>query len=233
MEEKAPQLDDFDYRLQSPFSYSIFGSSQSGKSFFIRQLLRKIQYVVDKPTSNKIVYFYQKWQTEFDDLIKEYPNMEFVSGIVTSKWLDENIGQPPKEGRDRVPLVVVDDGGGLLSPDTQKVFEVCVHHLYFNLIYSFHSLFSNKREHRSISLNSSYLHVQRNTRDISFVSVLSRQLEGPSKSARFVEIYSDATIEPYSYLVIDLRQTCPRSRQLRANILFEGNRALVVYERYD
>lgn len=233
MENYSATYDFFDYTLQSPFSYSIFGGSQSGKSYFIRELLKSKDYIIDRPTSG-VTYFYQTWQREFDDLIKLYGSgIDFVQGIISTKWIEDNMTLPPSDsvGRHQCPLIICDDGGALINGDTQKVFEVYVHHYFFNLVYSFHSLFSTKREHRAISLNSTYIHIQRNTRDLSWVSALSTQVEGPQNRKRLMSIYADATLNPYTYLMIDLHQTCPKSRQLRSNILFEGNNPLIIYER--
>lgn len=228
-----PQYDFFDYSLKSPFSYSLFGSSQSGKSYFIRQFIKKLDEVIDRKTSH-IFYFYNKWQKEFDDLLEKYSEkIEFIQGIVTTKWVEENLDLPPSSGRKSVPLIIVDDGGRLITEDTVQVFQIAVHHYFFNLLFSFHSLYSNRPEHRAISLNSSYLHIQKNTRDVSFVSVLAKQIEGVGNSRRFIDIYKEATSNPYSYLLVDLRQTTPRSRQLRGYTLHENSTPLIVYERID
>ena len=230
----TPQTDEFDYRLQTPFSYSIFGASQSGKSQFIRNFLDVADAIIDERVGS-IHYFYQTWQNEFDSVMRKHPKITFVQGVLTMSWLEKVIGLPSereeKGAHVAVPLIIVDDAGAQIDADTQQVFEIGVHHFRFNLLYTFHALFSSKREHRSISLSSSYLHIKRNIRDQTPAAILSRQMEGAAKSVRFMDIFNDATRLPYSYLLVDLKQSCPYSRQLRANILFEREQPMVVYER--
>jgi hypothetical protein len=40
----------------------------------------------------------------------------------------------------------------------------------------------------------------------------------PGKSKLFIEAFQDATSVPYSYLLIDLTQSCPEKYRLRTNI---------------
>ena len=34
-----------------------------------------------KPRPTRIVYFYKRWQTLYDDMLESVPNIEFVQGI--------------------------------------------------------------------------------------------------------------------------------------------------------
>ena len=65
----------------------------------------------------------------------------------------------------------------------------------------------------------------KNPRDASQFQNLARQMY-PKKSQFAVEAYKDATLEPYSYLLVDLRAEQNEDLRLRANI-FPGEKHYV------
>jgi len=68
-----------------------------------------------------------------------------------------------------------------------------------------------------MSLNAHYMVLFKNPRDASQFANLAPQMY-PKTSQFAVEAYKDATREPYSYLLIDLRTTQDEDLRLRANI---------------
>lgn len=70
-----------------------------------------------------------------------------------------------------------------------------------------------------MSLNTNYMVLFKNPRDITQVDVLGQQMYG--KKA-FAKAYKMATDIPHGYLLIDLKQQTPDQLRLRSNI-FPGN----------
>jgi len=71
-----------------------------------------------------------------------------------------------------------------------------------------------------MSLNAHYMVLFKNPRDVSQFANLARQMY--PKSPQFaIEAYKDATRQPYSYLLVDLRLKQDEDLRLRANI-FSG-----------
>ena len=85
------------------------------------------------------------------------------------------------------------------------------------MIYIVQNLFHQSKEHRTISLNASYLCLTKNVRDASQITHLAKQLY-PSQTKFFQQAYQLATKEPYSYLFVDLTPTCPDEIRIRSGI---------------
>ncbi|GFQ97903.1 uncharacterized protein TNCT_558331, partial [Trichonephila clavata] len=62
--------------LQHPFTMMVAGPTQSGKSFFVRDLLN-FKALMFKPSIDKVIWFYGISQPLYDDI----ENVEFVEGF--------------------------------------------------------------------------------------------------------------------------------------------------------
>ena len=80
-----------------------------------------------------------------------------------------------------------------------------------------------------MSLNAHYMVLFKNPRDVSQFANLARQMY-PKSSQLAVEAYRDATWEPYSYLLVDLRPEQDEELRLRTNI-FPGETHYVYVPR--
>ena len=80
-----------------------------------------------------------------------------------------------------------------------------------------------------MSLNAHYMVLFKNPRDVSQFANLARQMY-PKSSQFAVEAYRDATWEPYSYLLVDLRPEQDEELRLRTNI-FPGETHYVYVPR--
>ena len=77
------------------------------------------------------------------------------------------------------------------------------------------NLFPKNKESRTISLNSQYIVVFKNPRD---VSQMAKQMY--TGRVKFVqEAIADATSTPYGYILVDLEQDTPEDLRLRTSIL--------------
>ena len=70
---------------------------------------------------------------------------------------------------------------------------------------------------RTSNLNTQYIVVYKNPWDKGQASFLGRQMF-PSKWKSFIVALEDATKEPYSYLIDDLKPDTPKEFRLRSNI---------------
>ena len=80
---------------------------------------------------------------------------------------------------------------------------------------------------RTSNLNTQYLVVYKNPRDKGQASFLGRQML-PSKWKIFLGALEDATKEPYTYLIVDLKSDTPEEFRLRSNIfpVYEKDEAI-------
>ncbi len=114
-------------------------------------------------------------------------------------------------------LFIVDDMMGDKDAIIAKLFTKKSHHGNISVIYIVQNLFHHSKEHRMISLNTSYLCLTKNVRDVSQIVHLGKQLY-PNNTKFFQQAYQLATKEPYSYLFADLTPTCPDEIWVRSRI---------------
>ena len=91
------------------------------------------------------------------------------------------------------------------------------HHNNISVIHIVQNLFGKNKHQRTLSLNSHYLVVFKNPRDMSQISFLARQMY-PSNKKYVQDAYKDATETPHGYLLIDLKQSTPDNLRLRTGI---------------
>ena len=89
------------------------------------------------------------------------------------------------------------------------------HHRNLSVFLILQNLFHQGKYSRDISLNTHYFILFKKQRDINQVKYLGNQLGIGNK---LTQAYSDATSEPFSYILIDLSPQSNSSYMLRSNI---------------
>ena len=79
------------------------------------------------------------------------------------------------------------------------------------------NLFPKNKESRTISLNSQYIVVFKNPRDVSQMNTLAKQMY-PGRVKFVQEAFADATSTPYGYILVDLKQDTPEDLRLRCSV---------------
>lgn len=148
----------------------------------------------------------------------------FHEGMCTMNWIKKNISSNENA------TVILDDLARDMTEDTSEIFAVGSHHLGLNVILIVHNLFEKKPAFRNISLNSRYIVIMKNPRDKSTIYNFARQFD-PSNNRRMLDIFKDATEQPFSYLFVDLDQKTDEDFRLRSNIFFEAGRPMEIYQR--
>jgi hypothetical protein len=82
------------------------------------------------------------------------------------------------------------------------------------------SAFSKGKENRTMSINSQYIILFKNPRDMLTPTIFARQMY-PNNSKKFMVKYMEATERPFGYLFINLKHNTPDDQRLKADI-FEG-----------
>ena len=148
------------------------GGSKSGKTTFVKKLLTYVDIMIEKPPEN-ITYYYSEFQNTFGEIQTLVPQIKFVQGL-----LNDILGTINPKTRN---LFIVDDMMGEKDAVIAKLFTKKSHHENLSLVYSVQNLFHHHRkEHRTISLNASYLCLTKNVRDASQIIHLAKQLS-PNK----------------------------------------------------
>ena len=198
----------YSLQLRHPFGLLVSGSTKTGKTTFVKRLLTNLQVMIDPP-SEDIKYFYSEYQDTFAEIKSLVPWIEFVEGVPDTIFDSIN----PKTRN----LYIFDDMMGERVAVIAKLFTKKSHHGNLSVIYIVENLFHRSKDHRTISLNASYIVLTKNVRDASQVIHLGKQIY-PHNAKFFQQACQIATAEPFSYLFIDLTPTCPDETRLRSGI---------------
>lgn len=195
-----------------PFSCIISGPSNSGKSFFIKQMLEHGTSVMSQMPQN-IVWFYSCWQPLYKELLNKFPYIKFMEGLPSS-FEDDDLFPP-----NQTNLAVVDDlmASAGDSDQIEKAFTQYVHHRNLSIILILQNLFFQGKKMRTIALNSKYLVLFRSPRDQLQIVTLGRQMY-PTNTQYFLEVFQDATHKPHGYLLVDLTASTPETYRLRTGL---------------
>jgi hypothetical protein len=188
-----------DPRWKHPFTCIVSGPTSSGKSFFVFRLIENMGEMIT-PVPAKIIYCYGEYQSMFDN----YPQIEFHEGLPDTSMFDGTS-----------TLLILDDLMGEANDTVTNIFTKVSHHRNVSVILLTQNIFHKNL--RTISLNSHYIVLFKNPRDAGQVSTLARQMY-PGNSGFAIEAFKDATSEPHSYLLFDLRPEQDDSLRLRSNI---------------
>lgn len=192
-------------RFQHPCTMLLAGPTRVGKSWFLRDLLNERRKMFNPPP-DKVVWFYGIYQSLYD----EVSDVTFVEGFPSN--YREYLGTRT--------LIILDDLMAECGDDERLtyLFTKASHHLNMTVIFITQNLFHKGKEMRTVSLNSHYLILFKNRRDMSQINHLGRQLY-PSQSQFFQEVFDDATKKPFSYLLVDIRNETPERMRLRTQVL--------------
>ena len=189
----------YDIRLKENFKLFVSGPSRCGKTYFVSDIIENIRGFAKQPPSN-IIYVYTVWQTKFDEMRSMIDYFVQDDGDITEKIKKMANGKPT--------LVVFDD---LINSKSlsgiAKLFTVDARHMNLSLIFLSQRLFVNDEYFRQISQNSDYFAIFKNPRNSMEIRNLAQQMT--PGSLVLVDIYMEATKNPFSYLFINVTQECP------------------------
>ena len=152
----------------------------------------------------RVTWYYGEWQSAYENL--DIPNL----------YLEE--GLPTLFDASKRDIVVLDNLMAETDERVTNLFTKKSHHCNISVIYLVQNLFPKNKESRTISLNSQYMVVFKNSRDVSQMTTLATQMY-PGRVKFVQEAFADATSTPYGYILVDLKQDTPEDLRLRTSIL--------------
>ena len=198
----------YDARFIAPASFFVAGASGSGKSYFVRQLVENRDMLFDV-TFAKVIWSYNHYQAMFAD--PSLKDIEFVQGLSLDNYTKD-------EGH---RLLIIDDQMEQLSEckEFSRLFTQN-RHIKITTVFLTQNLFFKSPVYRCANLNTNYFVIMRALRDKKQILTLVHQMfpENP-KFAK--EAILSATREPYSYVILDTRQTTPDELRIRSKIFPE------------
>ena len=216
----------FDITFQTAFNCIINGPTGSGKTTWLKNLL-KLKKVLFDVEPKAIFLYYNMMQPIYVELKNEGLVDEIINVAASFPTLEDVTAKVHKFKDDGGSLIVFDDMITQLTPDFERIFCNLSHHENASVILMTQNLFYNDKIYRTISLNAHYFVLMKNDRDKQQISILAKQI-CPGNSRYIITAYEDATKRPYSYLITDFRANTPPSIKLRSNI-FPTELPVVVY----
>lgn len=208
--------------LRYPFTACVFGSTMAGKSYFVRDMLKYKDSLIDKPP-DFILYAYGA----LNDIILEYqsdPKIQLYEGVPPLELVE-------KLAKQHRLLIVLDDLMTSVSSDYLNViFTKGAHNWPCAVVYVTQHLFS--KETRTIRNNVIYYVIMRNNVGMHQTKTLALQLF--NKNWRFmIDAYKDACVEPYTYLLVDNHPKTEENKRLKTNIFSAKEQFLITYRPRD
>ena len=193
--------------LVPSFSMIVSGPSKAGKTVFVTKLVKHVAEMMEQPPA-KILWCYSEIQPGYEELWA-LPNVQLIEGIPDMEELKADKNHPK--------LLIFDDMMASFekNPSLVTLFIRGCHHWNLSCIHIVQNLYFGGL--RTARINTNYLVLFKNPADKSQINNLGRQVF-PGKSKYFIDAFDSATLEPYSYLLMDLSQTCPETLRLRSNI---------------
>jgi hypothetical protein len=191
-------------KLKAPFSMTISGPSQCGKSEFIFNL---IKFRTDVVTSDfkRIIYcqsncFSVKNLQFFDRLKKEFESLEILQGLPDINELQLTYNNEPA-------LLIVDDlmNDVLSSKKMVEIATVHSHNFNLSVVFVFQNFYANGKYSTTLQRNSQYKVLFYNSADLVELRHLSTQM---SNNAKFLSQCFEYLMEHFPesksfYLLID------------------------------
>ena len=195
-----------DARIHMGSAMLVCGPTGSGKTSFVLRLIESASRTFDAKPS--YVYWFYGVETDAHPLLTK-------KGYITYRGLPDNF-----EFVEANAIVVLDD----LMDDTANhvgvtnLFTKLAHHKNLLVVFIQQNLLPRHRDARTRSLNSQYMVIFNSPRDKYQIDVLGRQIY-PSKKHFLLNIFDQATHDPFSYLLVDLHQRTSELVRFRTNIL--------------
>lgn len=209
--------------FKHPFTCLVAGSTGSGKTVWVRNLLKEYKYLIDiKVKVLKVLWCYGQDQDLHKVLLKNV-DLIYLKRLPTSGDI-ENI---------KPNIIVLDDLMNELKNDEiiKNLFTQGSHHCNLSILFITQNLFYQDKSMRTISLNAQYIVILKGIRLTQQIQILGNQIY-PGKSKLFLNIYKDATKDSFSYLILDLHPNSDDKYRLR-NRIFKSELPKLLSTKYN
>ena len=209
-----------DLRFRHPFSCIIGGSSGSGKTVWVKNLLENCDMMIAHGDPNlvhtaftlRVIYFYNEDQSQlFAEMKANGSVTEFIQGVPDLQTVEE------LSSTHDPAIIVIDDLMNHINDDLSELF-TSFRHRNISVIYLTQNIFQKEKQFRTMSLNANHIVFMRNPRDSSQIMHFAKQFS-PNNIHYVVQAYRDATGKrAYTYLHFDLCQRTSDIIRVRTNI---------------
>ena len=207
--------------------FFLAGPSNSGKTTFAVNLIL-YRHILFNEDIKKIIIVTPHEQSIFNELKETEKNdsVDIINELPNYEEIEHFADKHKTEGL----ILLLDDVIEEMQNRLQlsRIFSKLCHHKRLTCILCVQNLFFQNDQYRNMSINSTYLSLFSNPRDIRQISLLGGRMY-PEQRKEFVDAFKRATKKPYSYLFIDYRQETKNFMRLRTNILPTDPEPMTMY----
>lgn len=209
---------DKNLKIKHPATILVAGATGSGKTHFVRNVVEhSTEMLSPQPTLPiRVLWVFGARQS--------YKPLE--NNLVAIEYSDSL-----PESFEGIDILVLDDLQNDLSGSKvlSDIYTKISHHSNMTVIFIVQNIFNQGQQMRNISLNSHYLVLTKNRRDLMQVKTLGNQLYG--ETSFFSDAYKKAVLDrEYGYLLVDLTPTTEEKYRLRTSI-FPGEDT-IIFQRH-
>ena len=200
-------------------SMCISGQTGSGKTMWLFKFLKNVKHMYSRNPPIHILYCYGIDQPLIKQMERELSNFTARQGLPTIEELEDYT-------KDRHhKLIIIDDlmHEVIHNKEMELLFTQGTHHRCVSVILITQNLFPQGKHARTIALNTWYMVLMKNVRDVSQIGILGRQLF-PGKMRGFLKAYEDGL--SHGYFVVDMSPHADDRYRLRTRI-FPGEEPIV------
>lgn len=196
----------------------VSGGTGSGKTEWLRRFLAHREALITPPPEH-VLYCYGELNAAVMDLERQQ-GVDVFYGVPD----EAHVKQIRKE-HGRLLLVLDDLVVNLRAEYLDTVFTRGSHNWDVSVVLVTQHTFS--RDIRTARNNAHYVVLMRNPSGALQVRTLASQLFPGGRGKYFMEAYRDATLRPFSYLIVDMHPQTPDEQRLKTHIY--PNETCIVY----
>ena len=202
-----------EFNFRHKFSLLVVGPSQSGKTYFVQQILENNRIVYDEQKGIRIFWYYNQWQDCYDSLRKSLgKSIQFERGLPE---LSENISEIHTRYNN---IIILDDlmAEAIDSSVVSRLFTQG-RHRNASVILLLQNMFPKGKFNTDISRNAQYLALFRSPSDRKQIGIVGERMFDKNR-VHFMNAYYKETEKLFGYLVVDNKPDTPADKQVLGDL---------------
>ncbi len=205
-----------EFIFKHKFSMLVIAPTQSGKTYFVKELLERDHIDYGNRKQRRILWYYGQNQPIYKEMKKTMgKEISFIEGLPE---FEDNLSDLD----DSFNNVIVLDDLMDLAKDSVIVSKLFTQgrHRNASVLLLLQNAFPKGRYNTDISRNAQYIALWRCSSDRKQIGMLADRIFEKRRN-EFMTIYNRVTAEPYQYLLIDCKPDTPPNRQLISGVFGE------------
>ena len=205
-----------EFNFRHKFSLLVVGPTQSGKTYFVQQILKHNRIVYEEQKSIRIFWYYNQWQECYGELKTSFgKSIRFERGVPE---LSEDLCEINARYNN---IIILDDlmAEATDSPVVSRLFTQG-RHRNASVILLLQNMFPKGKYNTDISRNAQYLALFRSPSDRKQIGIIGERMFDKNR-VHFMNAYYKETEKPFGYLLVDNKPGTPPDKQILADLFGE------------